>query len=294
MFKKISFWLFSLVTLVQAAAFAEGRLVPRSNLVLVSVAPYKFFVEKIAGETVKVNLMVPAGASAHTYEPTPKQMLTNSHADLWFLIGESFESRALAALQNHNSRLSAVDMRQGVDLIYADNQTQTCCCHGSTGVDLHFWLSPKMVKIQAHTIADALIRAYPENKARYQQSLEQFLKELDELDQEIKRKLEPLQVRTVMVSHPAYAYYCRDYNLNQLSIEFEGKDPTPYQLTTIIQKAKQLHINTIFVQKQYSSKGAKLIAAELKAKIVVLDPYAEDFYSTMREITSSFAGNKGS
>lgn len=290
MFKSFFVFLFLIIIFVAEAA-TQAPL--RSKNVLVSVAPYKFFVEKIAGDTVKVTLIVPAGASAHTYEPTPKQMLSASQADIWFLIGESFETKALASLQSHNSSLVAIDMRQGIDLIYATDQYGgKChsCCHGTTGVDLHFWLSPRLVKLQAETIADALIRYYPENKERYTASLHKFLDELDELDDKITDIMRPVQNRTVMVSHPAYAYFCRDYNLDQLSIEFEGKDPTPQQLTKVIQKARELHIKTIFVQKQYSSKGAKLIAAQLGAKLVELDPYAENYYKAMLSIAEHFSG----
>jgi ABC-type Zn uptake system ZnuABC Zn-binding protein ZnuA len=72
--------------------------------ILVSVAPYKLFVEKIAGDTIDVNLMVPAGASAHTYEPTPRQMIAAGKAVAWFTIGESFEGRAIPALKARHCR----------------------------------------------------------------------------------------------------------------------------------------------------------------------------------------------
>ena len=94
-----------------------------------------------------------------------------------------------------------------------------------------------------------------------------------------------------MVSHPAYAYFCRDYNLTQLSIEFEGKDPTPFQLTAILNKARDAHIKKIFIQAQYNSKGARLFAKELGAEVVMLGPYAEDYIHSMLEIARRFAEN---
>jgi zinc transport system substrate-binding protein len=74
-----------------------------------------------------------------------------------------------------------------------------------------------------------------------------------------------------------------------MSIEFEGKDPTPQQLTKVLRQAREENIKTIFIQKQYNNKGAKLIARELNAKIVMLDPYAEDYMTSMREIAQAFA-----
>lgn len=256
--------------------------------VLVSIAPYKLFVEKIAGDTVTPILMVPAGASAHTYEPTPKQMIASSQADLWFTIGESFETRAIQALQSHNPKLQTIDLRQGVSMITADPASGLCCCHANCQ-DLHIWLSARQAKIQVATIADGLSKRYPENAALYKKNLEILLKDLDALDTDVTAILKPLTSRIILVSHPAYAYFCRDYDLKQLSIEFEGKDPTPLQLTKVLNDARAAHINKVLVQPQYSSKGARLFAKELNANIVVLDPYSEDYFNSMRQIARAIA-----
>lgn len=259
-------------------------------MILVSVAPYKLFVERIAGGTVNVNLMVPAGASSHTYEPTPKQMIAAGKAVAWLTIGESFESRALPALISHQPTLAVIDLRQGVDMIKADPLTGCCCCHANSQ-DLHIWLSPKQVEIQACTIALALSRLFPEHAARYQSGLNALLEDLKALDRQIADKLQSLQNRSILVSHPAYAYFCRDYNLTQMSIEFEGKDPTPQQLTNILSRARAAKIKKVFIQPQYNNKGARLFAKELKAEIVTLDPYSEHYFDSMLQIAQQFSEN---
>jgi len=258
----------------------------RSNLVLVSVAPHRFFVKKIAHDTVEVMLMVPAGASAHTYEPTPKQTITASKADIWFRIGESFEDKAIKALKNHQANLEIVDLRDNLDLI---SDPTHICMHHKGCVDLHFWLSPKLAKIQAETITKGLIAKYPEHADLYRKNLKIFQDELDTINLTIVDILKDLKNRTVMISHPAYGYFARDYNLNQFSIEFEGKDPTPKLLTKILDEARKSNIKTIFTQPQYSNKGASLIAKEINAKVVSLDPYSEDYYESLITIAKHFA-----
>lgn len=250
--------------------------------VLVSVAPHKFFVERIAGPTVFVDLLVPAGASAHTFEPKPKQMLIASQADLWFRIGEGFEARAMQVFQSHHPQMVFVDLREGIDLIHAG------CCK-SHGEDLHFWLSARLAKIQANTIAQALIKAYPQHRQLYQENLAKFQQELTQLDETITRLLLPVKNRTILVSHPAYAYFCRDYGIRQLSIEFEGKDPTPQVLTKTLALARDLCIRTVYIQMQYNNKGAKLIADEIGADVVTLNPYSENYLDSMLEIAYAFA-----
>lgn len=257
----------------------------RNFQVLVSVAPHQFFVERIAGNRVSVTLLVPAGASAHTYEPTPKQMISASKSDLWFRIGEAFETRAMAALKSHRPRLVIIDMRNGLDLIGSPG----CCKHHDNNYDLHFWLSARLAQQQARAIAAALKGLYPEHAEEFDANLNRFIEELKSLDADITAMMQKPHNLTVLVSHPAYAYFCRDYDLTQLSIEFEGRDPTPHQLTRVLEQARAAHISTVFIQLQYSSKGARLIADQLGAKVVTLDPYSPDYISAMRDIGRQFS-----
>lgn len=272
-----------------AFCFFPGASFGQLPTVLVSLAPYKYFVERIAGNTVHVHLMVPAGASAHTYEPTPKEMLRAANAEVWFTIGEPFESRAGAALQSHHPTLKLIDLRKGVDLISAHDHPGHACSNPAC-LDSHVWMSLRQSKIQATLIAETLSKLYPENSALYTSNLKSLSEDFDALDKEIDERLRPLKQRVIMVSHPAYAYFCRDYGLKQLSIEFEGRDPTPQQLTRVIQEARAHNIQAIFIQPQYNNKGARLIAETIGAKVVVLDPYSEDYLNSMREIARQFAG----
>lgn len=274
-------WLLLLVFLCKCYFLTSSEPTP---IVLVSVAPHKFFVEKIAKEKIRVHLMVPAGASSHTYEPTPRQMVTAGQARLWFRIGEPFENRAIQALTSHHPALEIVDLRQGLDLI--QTHPGTSCCPGS--VDLHFWLSTRQGQFQARTIADALIKAFPEHAEFYRTNLATFVDELKELDQKIETILAPLKKRVVLASHPAYAYFCRDYSIQQYAIEVEGKDPSPQQMTKLLNQVRQLGIKTIFIQIHYNNKAAKLVAEVLGAKLVVLDPYSEHYYASMLEIAHAF------
>lgn len=279
MYKYILTFLFCIAHL---SLFGEER-----PTVIVSVAPHKFFVEQIAGDTLNVFLMVPAGASAHTYEPTPKQMIIAGKADLWFRIGEFFENKAIKALQSHNPKFKVVDLRKGLDLITSDPHAHKGCC--PAGADLHIWLSARMAQIEATTIVNALKENFPKNKDLYETNYQNFITKLKNLDQTITTLLEPLKNRNILVSHPAYAYFCRDYNLKQYSIEVEGKDPTPQQLTKLLNLIRQIGVDKIFIQPQYNNKAAHLVAEDLSLKLVVLDPYSEDYIKCMLDIAHAFA-----
>ncbi len=256
--------------------------------ILVTVAPHKFFVEQIAKNTVTVQLMVPAGASAHTFEPSPRQMMAAAKAAVWFRIGEPFENRAIQGLKSHCPSLEIVDLREGVDLIASGGEHAACCCCKGA-VDLHFWLSAKQAQIQAKTIAEALSKAFPAYANFYRANAETFIQELEALDAKIRAILSCLKNRSIFVSHPAYAYFCRDFDLQQYAVEVEGKDPTPQQITKLLYTARRLEAKAIFIQMQYNNKAAKLVAEEIGAKLIVLDPYSEHYFSAMLEIAHAFA-----
>lgn len=275
--------------LITSTLHLYGAESTKSHYVLVSVAPYKYFLEKIAGDKVKVGLVVPAGASSHSYEPSPRQMDEVVKADLWFSIGEAFENRVLPVLQARNKSLKAIDLRQGLSLIYAANGCTHGCCHGNNGADVHIWLSPRLAIEQVKTIVNALSTTYPEYAQYFRERGQAFTLELQQLDEEIISILSPLKQRIILVSHPAYAYFCRDYDLEQWSIEIEGKDPTPQQLTKLLMQIREKKLKKIFIQPQYNNKGARLIAKEIGAELVTLDPYAENYLPAMREIAKRFA-----
>lgn len=280
---------FFIIPLLFLSAFLFSEEGPHKPTVLVSVPPYRFFVNEIAKDTVTVKLMVPVGASAHTYEPTPKQMIQSTDGDIWFRLGEPFETKAIPALLQVNPSMKVVDLREGISLLHGSCKHQHVHSSGGCGSDLHLWLSPKIAAKQAQIIATALQNRYPENAEYYQRNLNYLLEALDRLDTHIQTVLEPVKNRTLLVSHPAYAYFCQDYHFRQIAIEFEGKDPTSKQLTTLLREAKNSHVRAIFTQPQYSDKAARLISKQIDAQVIELDPYAEDYFVTMKLIAKLVA-----
>ncbi len=261
--------------------------------VLVSVPPHKFFVEQIAKDTVDVKVLIPPGANAHTFEPSPKDVNRMIGADIWFRVGEGFEDRLIKTLQSYQPDLEVIDLRDGLDLIPVKSDQHAYCSHGHC-YDPHIWLSPKLAKQQAERITKSLVALYPYQKHEYEKNLARFKNELDKLNEEIEKTFRPVVNRTILVSHPAYAYFARDYNLKQIPIEHEGKEPTPQQLTQLLDRARQSGAKKIFVQQQYRGKGPELIAQQIGAEVIILDPLCENYIENLRHIAHQFAGEKES
>lgn len=246
--------------------------------VLVSVAPQKYLVSRIADDRIEVDVIVPSGASPHTYEPTPRQAMALQKGTLWFRIGESFENKLAKVLEK---KMVIVDQRDGIELL------PTCgCCHSKDGYDSHIWLSPRLLKQLASQITLALSAKFPESSHFFKENLITLHQELDELDALIALELEGKACEAMLVSHPAYAYFCRDYGLHQIAIEQEGKEPSAKQLLNILKQAKEAEIHSVLLQKQYSQKGGERIAKALGAKIILVDPYQEDVLDNLRQLAS--------
>lgn len=261
---------------------------PQKPTILVSLAPYQLLTEKIAGEGFLVQTIVPFGTNPHIYEPTPKQVHTLGQGSVWFRIGESFEKKILPVLKTNHPDLIDIDLRTQVSLL----QGSGCHCHREELEDRHIWLSPKTLIPQVRMIAETLGRKYPENREKFLENGEVVIRELTDLDRELKTILTSVEHRSFLVSHPAFAYFCKDYNLNQLSLEFEGKEPTSKHLAKMMQEAASSHTTLALSMPQHPNKGIELVAQKLNLHIYAIDPYAPNYLETMRDLAHLVADNE--
>lgn len=260
--------------------------------ILVTVAPYAYFVEKIAGESLEIQILIPPATNAHTYEPTLSQVQNVSQAQVWFTIGDPIEKKIYRTLKEKNPSLLKVKLNEGIPLLsLSQDSMELAACeshhaheHGEEGKDIHVWLSPKYAKLQAELIFQTLIHLFPQNAAIYRENFTNLQNELDALDDEIRNLLEPWKQSAILVSHPAFGYFCNEYGLLQLSIECEGKEPRPKDITYILQRANALHVHVVLLQEGYSNKGAELIGEKLKLPIFQVDPYSRDYSNNLRHI----------
>ncbi len=135
-----------------------------------------------------------------------------------------------------------------------------------------------------------LVSADPEHKMVYRANTDAYLKELDELDADISREISQKQIHAIMVYHPAWSYFARDYGLLQIPIETEGKDPSPTRIENLIRQAKEGNITVVFASPEYSTKSAEVIAKEIGGSVVLVDPLEEDYLGNIRHVASAFTG----
>jgi zinc transport system substrate-binding protein len=257
--------------------------------VLVSIPPYLYFVEALTGGQLKTISLAPAGSNPPLYEPTPKQVQEAQKVRLWIRLNESFEKKVEKSLLENNNQLTIVNLAESSEIpyIYEDNKTSCHCheCDATDRKDLHIWFSLKLAKIQANIIARALIQTFPQHQKLVEKNLLILQKTLEEKDLLFTQRLDSYKNDSILVSHPAFSYFCRDYEINQVSIESEGKDPRPQKLAETLALAKAITIRTVLTQSQYNNKGAEIIAKKLGLPLHEIDPYSPDYLGNLELMT---------
>ncbi len=269
-----------------------GVSVPAELLhVTVSIAPQRYFVEKIGGEFVDVNIMVPPGADPHTYEPKPRQVVGLSKSILFFAIGLQFETSWLGRFRGVNQEIKIVHTDEGIEKLPSHHETATRGSHSHEEYlfDPHIWLSPRLVMKQAERILDALVETDPAHADAYRLNYTRFIEELESLDRYIQSVFQSSKgQRRFLVFHPSWGYFARDYGLEQIAIEIDGKEPKPVELVGIFDTAKKLGIRVIFVQPQFSVKSARMIADAIGGTIVYADDLSEEWDDNLRKTAQQF------
>ncbi len=321
--KTLGFTVFLVALLASSALAAPAAFV--------TIAPQKYFVDRVSGGDVQVSVMVEAGANPHAYEPKPRQMAELSKAKIYFTIGDTFDQVWLERIRGASPGITVVHTEEGIAKIAMaehdhhhddhghghshdaehkhdhghghddghkddhghghDDGHKDDHGHDHGTLDPHIWLDPKLVKIQAGHIRDGLTLADPQRAEAYAANTAGFEQELDALDQEIRSILAPIPEnrRTFLVFHPSWGYFAQAYGLNQVAIEVQGKEPSPKDMARIIKMGKDSGAKVVFVQPQFSEKSAAVIASQIGATVVRLDPLAEDWSANMLRAAQAFA-----
>lgn len=263
--------------------------------VAVTIPPQAELVERIGGDRVRVEIAVPPGQDPHTFSPSPRQVLSLSRARLYFRIGLPLEDQILPRLSRSSRAMTLVDTTEGIRRrAFADHEGHACTghhhghqCHAHAGrPDPHLWLAPRLLSVQAERICEALCKADPAGAEGYRANFASLQTRLDEVEKEMLEKLEPYRGRAFYVFHPAFGYFADACGLRQVAVEMEGQSPSPRQLRTLVARAKDGNVKSIFVQPQFDQRSAQSIAAAIGGSIVVIDPLRKNVIDNLAEIAA--------
>jgi len=283
-----------LAGMLAACAPTEKAASDQLNIT-VSILPEKYFVERIGGDAVAVNVMVGPGDSPHTYEPKTDQMTALSKSALFFTIGVEYETAWMDRFTAANPDMQIIDLSAKLEKIpmvahhhHGEGEHAGEEEEEEGGLDPHVWTSPENVKSMSQTIYETLAAADPDHESDFKANLDSFINDIDQLETDIRANLSRIDSTKFIVFHPSWGYFARDFGLEQVPIEIEGSEPSAQELATIIDEAKEENAKVIFGQPEFSTKTAEYIAQEVNGKVLLIDPLAENWLENLRAVSGTF------
>ncbi|EYE87291.1 ABC transporter substrate-binding protein [Fervidicella metallireducens AeB] len=256
--------------------------------VIVSFNPIKEFVLEIGGNKVDVETIIPEGSEPHDFEPKVRDIAALTEADIFIYNGLGMESWVDKVLNSIDKKtLTIVEASKGCEAIKISDPEEIKE-HGE--YDPHIWLSLKEAQKESKNIKDALIMVDFKNKDYYEKNYENFIKELNSLYDEYKKKFDTVSNRCFVTGHAAFGYLCRDFNLNQNSVEdvFAEGEPSGKKMKELVDFCKANNVKTVFLEEMASPKVSETLANEIGAKVEKIYTIAskednKNYIQSMRE-----------
>jgi zinc transport system substrate-binding protein len=246
--------------------------------VVTSVFPLLEFAGGVSGERGEVSLLLPPGAEIHTWQPRPSDIIRLSSADLFIYIGADLEPWLHDLLRSvRNPSLRVLEASRGITLIDEEGIVHNAHEHEHGAHDPHIWLDFKNDQRIVDKIAAVLSELDPEGSSVFKRNASIYKEKLQKLDQKFKDGLKDCVHRTIILGgHAAFGYLARSYNLRQISLYGLSPDsrPTPKKLIKVVELAKKHRIKVIFFEIRVRDELAKVLAEEVGARTLALNPGA--------------------
>lgn len=258
------------------AAGCTHRASDNRQCITVSIAPLARLARSIVGDGVRVEVLIPSGASPESFEPTPRQIADMIDSRAVYTVGLIEFERSLTA---RSGDIDPIRLCEGIETLGGHS-------HGdhSHGIDPHIWTSPVELRIMAANMYRSLKNIFPDSTV-YDERYALLDRRLEKLDRDIAAQLAESGRECFIIYHPALTYYARAYGIEQISIEHEGKQPSARRLKELIDRARRDGLHYVLYQKPFPESVVSTVAEGMGAEPVEIDPLAYDIDSSLRAIT---------
>lgn len=274
MMQRIAIFILSVVLLFGCGSHNSAE---DKKTIYVTISPLKSIVEEVVCGDYNVEVLVPKGASPESFEPTMKELMALNGAEYIYSTGLINFEQTLTSSVEYSERI--INLSEGIELM------EGCCSHGhhhhKHGIDPHIWTSPRALQTMVRNIESSL----PVDSVKYSVAADKLLNKLSKLDSLCNSSIADSGVDAIMIYHPAFTYYARDYCIEQISIEHDGKEPSPRQLTSLVDKARNHGITKLLIQPQYGKDKLRSMALECDAEIIEVDPLSDDIMAEIERVT---------
>ena len=262
--------------------------------------PLRWLTQKIAGDDFEVISIVQPNMNHELFEPKPSDLKILENSKVFFTYNMlGFEETISNSLSDKNKIVNVLD---GVDKNlfikgdhdheheheHADKKEEEHEHHheheGHGGIDPHVWFSLDMMPKVAENIKNELSKLYPDKKETFEKNYNAFITELNQVKAELSQKMASKTKKSFMIYHPALNYFLKNYAIEEISIEQEGKEPSAQQIKEIIDEAKEHNVTTILVQPQFPKQSAEAISKEIpNSKVAEFNVDKENVFENLKQ-----------
>lgn len=258
-------------------------------IITVSIEPLRFFTDAIVGDKYKVVTLVPQGNNPETYEPTAQQMVDLTQSRLYVKVGWiGFERTRLPQIIQNAPHTTLVDSSDGVEMVesgvhhvHTHDQMPHHAAENDITADPHIWLSCKNAKVMAQNIYKAVVKDMPKDSVFFKQRLDKLIAQIEQTDKRIRQEWSKGKQESFLIYHPILTYFAKEYGLQQIALEQEGREPSVAQLQKMLMGAQQKQVKTLLVFKAYNTKSVQMVATTLQIEPTTIDPLAYNWCNEM-------------
>lgn len=278
--------IYLIISLLATCVFVSCKKTADSTPVIaVSVEPQRALLEDIVGDKFKVVTMLASGANPETYDPTMKTRTQLEQAIAYLTTGAMpFEERLADALPEN---VMLYNVSNGIKPIYGTHDHGHGEHNGHGERDPHVWVSVKNARIMARNMFDAVCHLDTANVLFYTERFNRLDAHLDSLDNALAHRLQKVQPRAFAIWHPSLSYFARDYGLEQIAVGFENKELSPKHLTEIVAEAHADSVKVFFFQREYDSRQAQSLNAQLGTELVTINPLDYNLEQCLINVTNA-------
>lgn len=226
----------------------------------------------IVGDDGVVETVVPIGADAHDFQPSPRQVADLGSADLVIVNGLGLEAGFADVLETAAADgANVLEIAPAVDpLPFAEDETQ---------LDPHVWFDPGRVALAADLIADGL--AEVDDSVDWEARSEAYVAELVATQDEMERVLAtvPAESRKLVTNHESLGYFAETFGFEVVGVVISGGstlgEPSSAELAELVAAIENLGITAIFAETSDSTALAEAVAEEVGEEVVVVELYTE-------------------
>jgi|GEM_PF-2823847 zinc transport system substrate-binding protein len=304
LFKKNIITLFLIIFILFIMLFSCKSNKSTHKILFVSIEPYKYIVDFLTENNIETKTIMSKNQDPHTFEITPKELenILNSYA--YLKTNLPFENIIIDKINSQNNNLNIYDISKDLRLIFSTDNNDYADKHNEEDnekeekdhihdepYDIHIWISLNNLKIISKNIYDFLLLNYKELNPIIEKNYKNLIEKLNFLDNNFSKLIKSRNIKYIFVFHPLFSYFCRDYNLNQIVLEFEGKEPSLSTIKDIFNIIKNNNIKVFFISPQFPTSYADIFKNELNLKVEIIDFLSYNILDSFETLYNILANN---